>query len=218
MLYKIIINNFYKYFLIILCIKSIIFISKAMTKLPSLSEIKLLRKKLKITQKELGVLCGIPQSTISRIENNTIDPPYSKFKKIYEYLDRELMARKNTKRHAEDIMTKNIISINSSSTIREAVDLMNKNEISQLPIIENGQNMGSLTSKKIQKILTDNPPLINTDVSIIKELPFPEVDKKWNIKDISNLLVNYPAILVKDINHRFVGIITDSDLLKITNK
>jgi len=189
-----------------------------MKKLPSLSEIKPLRKKLNITQKELGVLCSIPQSTISRIENNTIDPPYSKVELIFEHLEKKRAEREKLKKHAEDIMTKNIISIKSSSTIREAVDLMNNNEISQLPIIENGQNMGSLTSKKIQKTLTDNSQLINTDISIIKELPFPEVDKKWNIKDISNLLVKYPAVLVKDINHRFIGIITDSDLLKITNK
>jgi len=186
--------------------------------LPSLDKIKDLRKKLGITQKELGVLCGIPQSTISRIENGTIDPPYSKIKRIYEYLEYERKIREKSKKHAEDIMTRNIISIKPSSTIREAVDLMNKHEISQLPILENQQNLGSLTSKKIQKYLTDNPELLNVEVSLIKELPFPEIDKKWNIKDISNLLVKYPAVLVKDINHKFIGVITDSDLLKIPKK
>jgi len=185
--------------------------------LPSLRDLKRLRKKLDISQKELGKILNLPQSTISRIENGTIDPPYSKLKKIYEYLENERKIREKSKRHAADIMVQNIISIKSSSTIRNAVDLMNKHEISQLPIIENNQNLGSITSKKIQKFITDNPPIINKDVSLIKELPFPEIDKNWNVKDISDLLLKYPAVLVKEYND-YIGIITVSDLLKQTNK
>jgi len=185
--------------------------------LPSLSDIKRLRKKLNISQKELGEELNIPQSTISRIENGTVDPPYSKLKKIYEYLENQRKVREKSKKHAEDIMTREIISIKSSSMIREAVDLMNKNDISQLPIIEINQNLGSITSKKIQKYITDNPEIINMDVSLIKELPFPEIDKSWNVKDISDLLLKYPAVLVKEQND-YIGIITDSDLLRLTNE
>ncbi len=185
--------------------------------LPSLSDIKNLRKKLNINQKELGEILNIPQSTISRIENGTIDPPYSKLKKIYEYLENERKIREKSKKHAEDIMTIKIQSIKPNSTIREAVDLMNNHEISQLPIIENNQNFGSITSKKIQKYVTDNPEIINMDISLIKELPFPEIDKNWNMKDISDLLLKYPAVLVKE-NNDYIGIITDSDLLRISNK
>jgi predicted transcriptional regulator len=185
--------------------------------LPSLNDIKRLRKKLNISQKELGEELNIPQSTISRIENGTVDPPYSKLKKIYEYLENQRKVREKSKKHAEDIMTRDIISIKSSSRIREAIDLMNKNDISQLPIIEINQNLGSITSKKIQKYITDNPEIINMDVSLIKELPFPEIDKSWNVKDISDLLLKYPAVLVKEQNE-YIGIITDSDLLRLTNE
>ena len=54
--------------------------------LPDSSEIRNLRKSLNISQKELGEILSISQSTISRIENGTMDPPYSKFKVIYEFL------------------------------------------------------------------------------------------------------------------------------------
>ncbi len=185
--------------------------------LPSLSNIKRLRKKLNITQKELGEELNIPQSTISRIENGTIDPPYSKVKRIYEYLENQRKIREKSKKHAEDIMVETIISIKSHSTIRKAVDLMNEYEISQLPIIENNQNLGSVTSKKIQRYITDTPKVINMDVSLIKELPFPEIDRSWSAKDISDLLLKYPAVLVKEKNV-YCGIITDSDLLRLSNK
>ncbi len=194
-----------------------------MEKLPDLSKIKELRKKLNISQKELAEELSkieelnVPQSTISRIERGTIDPPYTKFKRIFEYLISKRKEKEESIKIAEDFMTQNIKSINSSSTIREAVNLMNENEISQLPIIENNQNIGSITSKKIQKYITDNPKIINMDVSLIKELPFPEIDKNWNVKDISDLLLKYPAVLVRK-NNDYIGIITDSDLLRLPNK
>jgi len=71
--------------------------------------------------------------------------------------------------------------------------------------------------KKIQKYITDDPVILNLKVTDIKELPFPEVEKNWNVKDISSLLLSYPAVLVKE-DKRYIGIITDSNFLKLTSK
>jgi predicted transcriptional regulator len=188
-----------------------------MTLMPELSEIKVIRKSLNISQKELGEILNIPQSTISRIENGSMDPPYSKIKKIYTYLQKELAKSKESTIRAENIMTKKIFSINSDSTVKHAVEIMNYHKISQVPIIDNEKNVGSLTAKKIQKLLTENSYILNMKVNVVKELPFPEVEKNWGTKEISNLLLNYPAVLVKDIN-KYVGIITDADFLKLTKK
>ena len=182
--------------------------------LPELKEIKYLRKKLDISQQFLAKVINVKQSTISRIENDEIDPPYSKVKKLFEFLEHEKITRKKTEKKAEDIMTKAPISIIDKSSIKNAVELMNKYNISQLPIIADDKNLGSITAKKIQKVVTENPELINAEVDLIKELPFPEIEKAWDIKDISNLLTNYPAILVKE-HRKYIGIITDADLLKL---
>lgn len=185
--------------------------------MPELSEIKSMRKSLNISQKELGEILSIPQSTISRIENGSIDPPYSKIKKIYSYLQQELAKSKESAIKAETIMTKKIFSISSTSSVKHAVEIMNQHKISQVPIIDNEKNIGSLTAKKIQKLLTENSHILNMKVMDVKELPFPEVEKDWNTKEISNLLLNYPAVLVKELN-KYIGIITDADFLKLTKK
>lgn len=182
--------------------------------LPELIEIKSLRRKLGINQKQFEEDLEIPQSTLSRIENGVGNPSYLTVKKIFDYLERKRSDRR-LDREASNIMSENIISINSNSTIKSAVELMNKHKISQLPIIDGTQNLGSITAKKIQKTIIDNPELINAKIDIIKQLPFPEIEKDWDIKDISNLLSNYSAILVKE-NNEYIGIITDADFLKFT--
>ncbi|MHA2181806.1 MAG: CBS domain-containing protein [Promethearchaeota archaeon] len=188
-----------------------------MQKFPALSEIKPLRKKLDISQKDLADEMKLTQSTISRIESGTVDPPYSKVKNIFEYLESERISREESEKHAKDIMTRKIISIKPTSSIRDAVELMSDHGYSQLPLLEKNDNYGSITSKKIQKIITDNSTMLGAEVSLIKELPFPEVDENWNVKDISDLLVKYSAVLVKNETHNIVGIITDADFLKLSN-
>jgi predicted transcriptional regulator len=183
--------------------------------LPDLTDLKKERKRLDISQNDLERALNIPQATISRIERGVGNPSYLTVKKIFDYLEHEKSRKKDSKRKANNLMTQNVISIISKSTIKEAVNLMNKHNVSQIPILENGQNLGSITSKKIQKTIIDNPNLINAEVDIIKELSFPEIKKDWDIKDISNLLTNYSAVLVKEYGE-YIGIITDADLLKFT--
>ena len=185
--------------------------------LPDHFQIKNLRKSLNISQKELAEYLQLSQSTISRIENGTMDPPYSKFKMIYEYLENEKRSRKKSKKHAIDILTPEIIFINPDSTVKDAVKLMTKYNISQIPILESHHNYGSITAKKIQEYIADDPLILSLKVTDIKELPFPEIKKDWNVKDVSSLLINYPAVLVKE-NNNFIGIITDSNFLNLTNE
>ncbi len=54
--------------------------------LPGPKLIKKLRQINNISQQELANITNLTQSTISRIENGDVDPPYSKYKKILEVL------------------------------------------------------------------------------------------------------------------------------------
>ncbi|TFF94680.1 MAG: CBS domain-containing protein [Promethearchaeota archaeon] len=182
--------------------------------LPDIAEIKILRKKLNISQKELADICGLSQSTISRIENELIDPTYTKFKKLYSSLINEERRKKESIEKIDNIMTKEIISIKSDTKLSEAISLMNKYNVSQLPIIENNRNLGSITSRKAQKLIMENADLLNIKISDVKELPFPEVNRKWSLKDVSDLLIKYSAVLIRDFD-KYIGIITDADFLKL---
>ena len=182
--------------------------------LPSVTEIKELRKNLNISQKELAKICGCTQPVISRIESGDIDPPYSKARKIFEFLESEKNKKRKSEQKACDIMTKKIVFLKEDSKVKDAVELMNKYDLSQLPILDGDKNLGSITARKIQKLITDNPNIVNVDIMLVRELPFPEVQIDWDVKDISNLLINYHAVLVKKYDE-YVGIITNADFFKV---
>ena len=67
----------------------------------------------------------------------------------------------------------------------------------------------------LQEVGSQAGPAITSHIDLAKDLPFPEIEKNWDIKDISNLLSNYSAILVKEYGE-YIGIITDADFLKFT--
>jgi predicted transcriptional regulator len=53
--------------------------------LPNQTLIRVFRKQFNISQKKLAQELGISQSNISRIENGTMDPPYSKIITLFNY-------------------------------------------------------------------------------------------------------------------------------------
>ena len=182
--------------------------------LPELKEIKELRGNLSISQEELAEKCNLTQSTISRIENGKIDPPYSKIKRIIKFLEAESTRRrkKSINKTIKDIANKEIISLAPENTLKDANQLMSQFKISQLPIFENSHNIGSITAKKAQKLIMESSDLLNVPIEEVKELPFPEVRENWDLKDVSDLLLKYPAVLVKKYDD-YTGIITDADFL-----
>ena len=57
-------------------------------KFPPISDIRKMRKTLDITQSQLSVESGISQSTISKIERESISASYATVVKLFETLER----------------------------------------------------------------------------------------------------------------------------------
>lgn len=54
------------------------------------------RHRLNISQRELAEMCGIPHSSIARIESGKISPKLSTVMNIYEQLGLRLVAKQQT--------------------------------------------------------------------------------------------------------------------------
>lgn len=182
-----------------------------------LTEMEKMRRQIGITQTELARRAGVSQSLIARIEAGKVDPKFSKVKRIYETL--KVLGRGKTLT-AADVMTKGIKSVSSRDSVEKAAFLMRRNDISQLPVEDEGVFVGSISEKDVLDRVADEARLEELSLTPVNEVmkpAFPEVTKDTPLMLLSSLLDYNRAVLVKD-NGKTVGIVSPSDLLKLVHR
>ena len=118
---------------------------------PQPNSIKQKRKILNITQKELARMTGFSQSLIAKIESGKISASYEIITKIFNFLD---SAEKKEEKKCSDIMKPHVITLSKKSKVREAVEIMKRRSISQIPIVEKDHMIGSISEAKIYDLLS----------------------------------------------------------------
>ena len=116
-----------------------------------LGEIKMIRKRLELTQKELAKLAGVSQSLIAKVESGKMDPTYSKAKKIFSVLE-SIKSRHEEK--AGMFTTKKVIFTRKNEKITDAAKKMKKNSISQMPVLEKGKVVGMVSETGILEMIS----------------------------------------------------------------
>jgi len=107
---------------------------------------------------------------------------------------------------------KEIVSVPLGITVEDAVNLMREHDISQVPVIEGGEVVGSLSEARILEILVQNPEAKRKPVAEYMEGPFPIISEDSSITEVTNAIGHdTTAILVKQA-HGF-DILTKSDLI-----
>jgi cystathionine beta-synthase len=101
----------------------------------------------------------------------------------------------------------------AESTIGDAIRIMQQAEISQMPVMENGVFVGSLSDNRILNRLIADPQAKSLKVSDIMNAPFPVIKPDMPVDKISSLMdKDTPAVVVKLADDRY-GILTKSDLI-----
>lgn len=169
-----------------------------------LKDVKQLRVRLGLTQTELAKEAGVSQSVIAKLESGRIDPGYKTAMRILAALEQRRMSNAPK---ALDVMHPSVISVKSSVKVADAVKLMKKHSISQLPV-QDERIMGIITESTIMSHLTS----LNSTVGDIMEATPPMVPPNADLTVVSNLLQHYPIVLVVE-KGILVGIVTKSDVL-----
>ena len=108
-------------------------------------------------------------------------------------------------------MNKHIISVSKDEKITDIIKIMNKNAISQVPVIEKDNIIGLISESSIlNKNMEDIKHLKAID--IMESIP-PIVDKSAEINVIKQLLKYYPIVFIKE-REKLTGLITRADLIK----
>jgi len=115
----------------------------------------------------------------------------------------------DAKRHGDQP----IISIGPGTTVRQALRLMALHDVSQLPVMDAANSVGSVADWSLSAKCLADTKLLDATVSQIMDPPFPIVDAAQSVDAVAKLLSkSNPAVLVR-IEGRVCGVVTRSDML-----
>jgi len=181
--------------------------------IPTPEDLKKKRIELGLTQSDLAKRAGVSQPLIARIEMSDVDPRLSTVAKILTAFDE---VKKEQQIVAKDIISSPVIHAYPTQPLEEAIMIMNSKGISQLPVIENGVPVGSLSEGAVVKTIAVKKSLTGMKVSDLMEESFPTVPQTASVLTVSHILERSPAVLVME-KGIVTGVITKSDIMKIVN-
>jgi len=106
-----------------------------------------------------------------------------------------------------------VISVIPQAGVRQALGLMSLHDISQLPVMENGNCVGSVSESSLSSAALDDVKALDLTVADVMDSPFPTVESGQPVDAIVKVLSKAnPAVLVREAG-MIRGIVTRSDML-----
>ena len=106
-----------------------------------------------------------------------------------------------------------VVSTTPGAPVRQALGLMSLHDISQLPVMDGQNCVGSVSDWSLSQKGLENPKLLDATVSEVMDSPFPVIERDQPVESVVKLLSkSNPAVLVRN-DGRIDGIVTRSDML-----
>jgi len=121
--------------------------------------------------------------------------------------------KKTAKDLIADHADKPLVTIGSGELVGHAVAKMKKFNITQIPVIKDGQFAGSIDESKVFQVLVEDSRLLDKKIEDVMGAPFPIVEESTDINSLSKLINrDTPAVLVKMQNGKY-HIVTKYDVI-----
>lgn len=110
-----------------------------------------------------------------------------------------------------------LVTVNTEQLVEDAISKITKFNISQVPVLKNGEFVGSITDTFLFNKLLDNPELKKQKIESVMQSPFPFVEANTPIEEVSKKINREnSAVLVKDTSGN-THIITKHDIIQAIN-
>ncbi|MGI6472267.1 MAG: CBS domain-containing protein [Candidatus Methanomethylophilaceae archaeon] len=183
---------------------------------PPESDIRKMRSALGITQFELAKESGISQSTIAKIETEKTKASYETVARLFNTLER-IGKYSAIDRTAADVASYSPITVNAEDGVKMASELMRNAGISQLPVMDGGRPVGSISERMILNLIEQGmsmEELRKTPVRTVMGESFPVVSGNTSLSTVALLMNDNDAVLVSK-RGKIISVITGTDLLKL---
>lgn len=177
----------------------------------AVAEIRKRRLALGITLGELARAVGRSDATLSRIERGQIRPSYDLVQRALAYLEtHEGLA--TPRLTAGDLMNRALVTVESTATLATVAQRMEGGAFSQLPVVDAGRVVGSLSETALLRALAD-PSSRRIRVRDVLEGAYPVVGEEFPADLLPPIFARYPAVLVA-VRGDLKGIVTKADLIR----
>ncbi|MDY6769366.1 MAG: CBS domain-containing protein [Candidatus Nanohaloarchaea archaeon] len=167
------------------------------------ARVRELRETAGLTQADAADEAGVSQSFVAKLEAGDSVPNYRDAARLYNALE---AAARSSGASAGDVMTADVVALHPGDTVRAASDRMTAEGFSQLPVIDGGECVGSVTSRRLLEADPGDPVREHMGPA------FPAVPAETSVDAVTELLDASNAVLVRE-NNGIDGIITAADVL-----
>jgi len=110
---------------------------------------------------------------------------------------------------------KSLVVVAPNDRVVEALAKMNELGLTQIPVLEDGESVGSLRENHLLSKVFNDRDLLEAPVSKLMDKGFPTVGVDDDVNVVTRKLRSSPAVLIEEYG-RITGIITRHDVLDTT--
>jgi cystathionine beta-synthase len=106
------------------------------------------------------------------------------------------------------------VAVQAEQRVRDAITLFHEHRVSQLPVMDGEELVGSVGERGLLKRAMNDPQLMSAGIAEVMEAPFPSVATSDPVREAVELLTGDGQALIVTDHGRPVGIVTRTDLLE----
>jgi cystathionine beta-synthase len=106
-----------------------------------------------------------------------------------------------------------LITVSPNDTVRRGVELMREFQISQIPVVQNGDMVGSINEVAVMQLIFDHADIVHAEVKDVMGRPFPLLDEKDEVaRAYKELSLGHAAVVVAH-ERKAIGVLTKMDII-----
>jgi cystathionine beta-synthase len=116
--------------------------------------------------------------------------------------------------NAKDSRVGALITVEPTTPIRIALSTITAHDIGQLPVVREGECVGSITEARLMAQVIEDPSLLDKPVETVMGAPFPVLDGHFDSDEVRSFLTRDNAACLVRNGGDLVGIITRYDVVQ----
>jgi cystathionine beta-synthase len=153
------------------------------------------------------ILCDTGERYLSKVFNDDWMQENQLLERPQATVEQLLLRRRHTS-------APSLVQVAPAAAVRQALNLMSTWEVSQIPVIDNGEAVGALVESSLMTRALAQPALLDRPVRELMDPPFPVVEHTFPTDRLAPMLTREnPAALVRK-DGQLIGIVSRYDVLQ----